>query len=269
MRAYYINLDRRPERRANMEARFEALAIDHVRITALTPEDITDEQRLRYCNPHAYRWQSEGELACSLSHVAALKAFLRTTEPFAAIFEDDAILSTRLPEFLGEFVRHRPNLDILRLETDNSRMRLAPQPIISMGGFALQKMFEAGGGAAAYIVSRRAAERVIGGEEVLKSLTDQALFNPRTPLSRDLVVLQLVPALAMQEDRRPNVDRLQTSDLEPLRHDRGRRDGQNFWRRAAFNFYDLVERDIVGAIRKLWNKHRHGVIKRDVPFKAD
>ncbi|MDB5473950.1 MAG: hypothetical protein JWP99_1253, partial [Devosia sp.] len=138
--------------------------------------------------------------------------------------------------------------------------------------FCLYRLHEAGGGAAAYIVSRAGAQRIVSGEEILANLTDQALFNPRAPLSRELKVLQLVPALAMQEDRvktDQKIDRLQTSDLEPLRHERGRRDGQNFWRRAAFNFYDLVERDIVGAVRKLWNKHLHHVIKRDIPFKAD
>jgi glycosyl transferase family 25 len=269
MLAYYINLDRRTERRASMEARFDALDIEHVRISAHMPADVTEAQRRRFCNPHAYRWQSEGELACSLSHIAALRAFLGTTEPFAAIFEDDAILSPSLPEFLRMFERQAPKIDILRFETDNSRMRLAPRPVMQLNGYALYKMFAAGGGAAAYIVSRRAAERIIAGDEVLANLTDQALFNPQAPLSRELVVLQVVPALAMQEDRMPNADRLKTSDLEPLRHDRGRRDGQNFWRRAAFNFYDLVERDIVGALGKLWNKVVHGVAKREIPFKAD
>jgi hypothetical protein len=67
----------------------------------------------------------------------------------------------------------------------------------------------------------------------------------------------------------PNVDRLETSDLELQRINRQQRDGHNFWRRSAYNFYDLVERDIVGAVRKLWNKHRHGVVKRELPFKRD
>ena len=47
MLAYYINLDRRPERRASMEARFAALGIEHMRIAALTPADVTEEQRRR------------------------------------------------------------------------------------------------------------------------------------------------------------------------------------------------------------------------------
>jgi glycosyl transferase family 25 len=269
MRAYYINLERRPERRANMEQRFGALELDHVRITAVTPTDVTDVQRKLYCNPQAHRWQSESELACGLSHVATLKAFLGTGDRFALILEDDTILSPSLPKFLQLFESDPPFLDILRLETDNSRMRLAPRPVGRLDSYELHRMYDAGGGSAAYIVSRRAAERIIAGEEVLANLTDQALFNPRAPMSRDLVVRQLVPALAIQEDRVPNADRLETSDLELQRINRQQRDGHNFWRRSAYNFYDLVERDVIGAVRKLWNKHRHGVVKRELPFKRD
>ena len=271
MLAYYINLDRRPERRASMEARFTALGIEHMRIAALTPADVTEEQRRRYCNPLAYRWQTEGELACSLSHIAAMRAFLATPAPFAVILEDDTILSPALKPFLDRFEQQPPKVDVLRIETDNSRLRLPPEPETKLGEFSLFRLFEAGGGAAAYIVSRAGAERIASGEELLIDLTDQALFNPNGKISRTLRVLQAVPALAMQEDRAVGntVDRVHTSDLQRLRHDRRKRDGHNFWRRSAYNFYDLIERDVIRAARKFWNKTAHGVAKREIPFKAD
>ena len=272
MRAYYINLANRPERRANMVARLAALGIESERVEALTPADVTDAQRARYCDPTAYRWQTEGELACSLSHLAAMKAFLDTQAQFAAIFEDDAILSPRLSEFLDAFEQQPPALDLLRLETDNSRLRLSPQPAHRLNGFGLYRLYVAGGGAAAYVISRRGAERALASDALLANLTDQALFNPNSALSKSLVVRQLVPALAVQEDRvvtPERQNRLVTSDLEPLRRDRGQSDGRNFWRRAAYNFYDLVERDIVGATRKAWNRAILGVVKTDIPFKAD
>ena len=115
------------------------------------------------------------------------------------------------------------------------------------------------------------AERIASGEELLIDLTDQALFNPNGKISRTLRVLQAVPALAMQEDRAVGntMDRVHTSDLQRLRHDRRKRDGHNFWRRSAYNFYDLIERDVIRASRKFWNKTVHGVAKREIPFKAD
>jgi glycosyl transferase family 25 len=272
MRAYYINLARRPERRHTMEARFSTLGMAFERVDATTPADITPEQRARYCNPAAYRWQTEGELACSLSHAKALRAFLATDEPYSAIFEDDAILSAALPRLLDAFGATAGSIDVLRLETDNGSLRLSPTPEATIDGFAVHRLYNAGGGAAAYVVSRRAAQRILEGEEILANLTDQALFNPLAPLSRSLVVRQLVPALAIQEDRVMPVEqrnRLETSDLEPLRHSRGAADGANFWRRSAYNFYDLWERDIVGAIRKLWNRYVLGVTKTNIPYRSE
>lgn len=272
MRAYYINLARRPERRAAMEQRFAALGMPCQCVEAVVPAEITAEQRQLFCAPDAYRWQTEGELACSLSHAKALRAFLATEDNFAAVFEDDAILSASLPGFLEAFAKAAGDIDILRLETDNGRLRLPSSPHTRIAGFAVYRLYNAGGGAAAYIVSRRAARRILDGTEILASLTDQALFNPRAPLSRQLVVRQLVPALAIQEDRVAPLERrnrLDTSDLEPLRQSRNARDHANFRRRALFNFYDFWDREIAGGCRKLWDRLAHGVAKRDIPFKRD
>lgn len=272
MRAYYINLGRRPERRETMERRFGALGIACERVDAITPADITPEQRARFCDPTAYRWQTEGELACSLSHAKAMRAFLTTADSHAAIFEDDAILSAALPELLEAFAAAPGAIDVLRLETDNGPLRLRPAPEARLGAFGIYQLYNAGGGAAAYVVSRRAAQRILDGTEILASLTDQALFNPQAPISRSLIVRQLVPALAIQEDRVAPLEqrnRLQSSDLEPLRRDRDALDGVNFWRRARYNAYDFWQREIVDGMRKLWNRYALGVTKTDIPFRSE
>lgn len=255
-----------------MDLRFSALGLQAERVEALTPASVTEEQRRKYCNPLAYRWQTEGELACSLSHLAAMKAFLATSASHAAIFEDDAILSPRLAEFLAAFEAQPPAVDLVRLETDNGRLRLLPEPHLRIGVFGLYRLFVSGGGSAAYVISRHGAEQALAGDLIMADLTDQALFNPNGPLAKRIVVRQLVPALAIQEDRVEIADRrnrVVSSDLEALRRSRGQSDGQNFWRRWLYNFYDLVERDIVGALRKLQNRVLLGVTKVDVPFVGD
>lgn len=253
-----------------MEQRFSGLGLDYERIEALTPASITADQRNRYCDPNAHAWQSEGELACSLSHLEAMRRFLATPASYAAIFEDDAILSGSLPAVLAEFDSTRPAVDILRLETDNTRMRLLPHDEGEIGEFAMYRLFNTGGAAAGYIVSRKGAERVLAGEEILFDLTDQALFNPYAPISRDLTVRQLVPALVIQEDRLgQRANRVGSSDLEHQRLDRDRLDRANFWRRANYNFPDFLARDIVLPLANLWLRLTRGAAKRDVPFKAD
>lgn len=270
MRAYYINLAQRPARRAAMEARFAALGIDAERVEALTPAAVTDAQRARYCDPAAYRWQTEGELACSLSHCEAMRRFLATDAPFAAIFEDDAILSPSLAALLAEVDRAAPAVDLIRLETDNSRLRLPPRADGVLAGYSLFRLHSAGGGAAGYIASRRAAQRILAGEEILGDLTDQALFNPDARLPKALVMRQLDPALVVQEDRAAEADGSRAgSDLEPLRRHRGATDGRNFWQRTRHNIRDFWQRDIIAALRNLWLARVHGVRKRAIAFKID
>ena len=270
MRCYYINLARRTDRRATMEQRFATLGLDHERVEALTPGDITPQQRDRYCDPSIHIWQTESELACSLSHLAAMRAFLATPSTYAAIFEDDAILSPSLPAMLAQFEAAPPAIDILRLETDTTRMRLLPRSETEIGSFGIFRLLSTGGAAAGYIMSRKGAERVLAGEEVLFDLTDQALFDPYAAISRDLIVRQLVPALVIQEDRLgPRADRAGSSDLERQRLDRDRLDRANFWRRARYNFPDFIARDIVLPLRNFWLRLTRGAAKRDVPFKAD
>jgi glycosyl transferase family 25 len=126
MRAYYINVASRTDRRDAMEARLLAVGVSAQRIDAVTDSDVRPEQRARYCDPTARRWTSVRELTCSLSHIKAMLAFLATDEEHAVIFEDDVLLSSALAQFLDEFERSPHGVDLLRLETDNSRLRVPP-----------------------------------------------------------------------------------------------------------------------------------------------
>ncbi len=269
MRAYYINLDRRPDRRAAMEARFLALAMDFVRVQGLIPDDATVEQRRRYCNPLAYRWRTEGELACSISHLAAMQAFLDSGAAFAAVFEDDVMLSPSLDEFLRDFELAGLPIDLLRLETDCASQRRKPRRDQQFGVYSICRMFSTGRGTAGYVVSRRAAERIIAGEEVLFSLTDQALFNPYERLAQELTMRQLDPALVMQEIIPGDTDKgTGVSDLEALRLARIRDNGRTL-RRLPHNIIDFLDRDIRVAAIKAWHLYVGGAAKRVIPFKPD
>lgn len=270
MQVYYINLAERTDRRARMEARFAALGLNAVRVDALTPAAVTDDQRTRYCNINAHRWQTEGELACSLSHAEAMRQFLATGADYAAIFEDDVILSPSLAKLLKEVGRTTPDFDLLRLEADNLRLRLPPQAEGTLGGHTLFRLHGAVGGAAGYIVSLRAARRILDGNEILSDPADEALFNPARALSKTLVVRQLDPALVIQEDRVEAVDTIRAdSNLEPLRRHRGATDARNFWRRSRHNFRDFIRRDIIDAARNLWLARAQGIRRRVIAFQED
>lgn len=253
-----------------MEARFNRLGLVAERVEALTPAAITEEQKARFGNFKAYRWLTEGELACSLSHQAAMRQFLATGSRFAAIFEDDVILSASLGKLLDDFERHHLGVDLLRIEADNVRLRLAPQPEHVFPGFAVFKLHASVAGSAGYIISRNGAQRISASEDILRNPADEAMFNPRQSISKSLVVRQLDPALILQEDRTELSDSDRAgSDLETFRRERSLLDSQNFWRRTGHNIRDFVRRDIVMAGRNLWAQQFYGVRKRVIPFRKD
>lgn len=270
MKAYFINLARRTDRRDQMQSRFDKIGLSWERIEAVTPDDISADQLARYCNPAAYKWQTQGELACSLSHVRALQRFLETDAPYGAIFEDDAVLSPSLRTFLDLFSETAPDVDLLRLETEHVRLRMVKTPDQTINAVGLFRMYSTGGGAAGYVVSRRGAERIVAGEEILFDLTDQALFNPYARLAKDLVMRQTDPALVVQENRYSDPgDRTVGSDLNALRVARSRRDMSNMLSRVHYNIWDFFDRDIRLAAIKAWHEYVGGAARRTVPFKSD
>ncbi|QQR39428.1 glycosyltransferase family 25 protein [Devosia rhizoryzae] len=265
MQVYYINLADRPDRRRAMEDRFDALGIVATRVEAATPNDVDENMRALYCNTEAYRWQTPPEVACSLSHLRALKLFLNSREDYALILEDDAILSSRLPAFLKLYVASKPEIDLTHLETDHARLRLAPKAHLTIGGVGIFRAYNTLRGAAGYIVSRKAAARILAGTEVLELMTDQALFNPFERPSCELVVRQTDPALIIQEEF---VDDHATSssDLGQFRVQRVKEDASNVKGRLWYNAVDLFRRDVWQPIIKAWHEYAGGAKRRAVRF---
>lgn len=201
MRIYYINLDRRADRRSEMENQFARLGLAAERIAAVTPPDLTEEQKARSCDPRRRHWMTEVELCCSLSHIKALDRFLRDGGENALILEDDVLLSAALPAFLAEYAAQRRTIGILRLETDLYGQRLTPPVEAPINTISIRKSWSWAAGSAAYIVSREAARTIIESGELLRLQVDGALFNPYETLSRRIAIRHCLPALAIQIDR--------------------------------------------------------------------
>lgn len=86
-----------------------------------------------------------GELGCSLSHIAALKDFLASDQPYAVIFEDDVI--------------ERFEVDLNQLEQEIAALNLKPCFMLSLGGIQMK-------------ICRKTR-----GEYLTEKLLDQALFK--------------------------------------------------------------------------------------------
>ena len=91
---YYINLDRRPDRRAHMEAMFAEYGVRATRVVATDGEAAA---KIIAALPPTLRW---GEVACTVSHLRAIQEWVSSSgaagekEPYALICEDDLSFET-------------------------------------------------------------------------------------------------------------------------------------------------------------------------------
>jgi len=120
-RIYYINLDRRPDRKKMFEAQAALAAMPYVqRISAVhgLSVDIKKDKRIgmntrvqvvtEYRRSH-YEIHSRGAIGASLSHYKVWEEFLKTGEQYALIMEDDAQLPPTFAMMVKDCAKDLPN----------------------------------------------------------------------------------------------------------------------------------------------------------------
>ncbi len=202
MQIYLINLGRRPDRLAAMAARAGALNL------ALERVDAVDAAA---AEPGALdRWFAgrgplgeipRGDKACLLSHRLAWERFLATGTSHAVFLEDDVVLSQGGGDLLRDDAWIPGHAAVVKLEhygPQGQRVLLRDlRPVKE--GFQLGRMLSRHTGAAAYILSRRAAEFLLA-QPRFDLPVDHLLFNPNnSALFAALGPVQLLPAIARQE----------------------------------------------------------------------
>lgn len=90
MKAYYINLDRSPERRKNTENVLRSLGLNYERIQAFDGK--FEDLELKVITNDKKDKDRKYLLACTLSHFKAIKTFNDSKYEVAIIFEDDICL---------------------------------------------------------------------------------------------------------------------------------------------------------------------------------
>jgi glycosyl transferase, family 25 len=250
MQIYLINLARRPDRLAAMTGQAGPLGLVLDRVEAL---DAASAQGLeRWFAPGDVKGGGplgeipRGDKACLLSHRRAWELFADSGNAHAVFLEDDVRLSRSAPALLGSDNWIPPDVGIVKLEhygPPGQRVLLAE--IRAVGeDFALGRMLSRHTGAAAYILSRGAAQLLLR-ETRFDLPVDHLLFNPNNSrLFAKLAPWQLVPAIARQEDGAK-------SDIEGTRTGL-RAFGLTYIRRELIRFgYDLklLPRQILAWLR--------------------
>ena len=205
---YYINLDRRSDRRAHMESQFAELGLAAQRISAVAVSTIPPSELEQHCNPNSVRAVSRSQLACTMSHMRAWQTLLQTGADWGLIFEDDVLISPRLPQFLSDFFSkpELSSLDLVHIEATARRARVLPVAT-TLGDIGLRPFCSTQWGSAGYLVSVKAARALLIRQDVFEGPVDRFLFRPYTAPGKDLNLSLADPALCIQ------INKTEASDL--------------------------------------------------------
>jgi len=201
MRTYLINLARRPDRLAAMQRQAVGLRLE--RVEALDAKAAEPTQLDRWFETGGPLGEIPmGDKACLLSHRLAWQLFLATGERHACFLEDDVRLSESAPALLSGDSWVPDHVAVVKLEhygPAGQRVLLRDMRAVQTG-FQLGRMLSRHTGAAAYLLSRAAAELLLE-QRHFDLPVDHLLFNPNNSrLFAALSPWQLVPAIARQQD---------------------------------------------------------------------
>lgn len=169
MRCFLINLDRSGDRLARMCGALDNLRLDAEieweRVAAIDGATLSLPDT-RLVDETAFKWRHHallrrGEVGCYLSHHAALTRFLATGDEMGLILEDDVELSDDLPGILGALSACPDRWDLVKLFATHPGGVI---PRLNLGGrHRLVSLAFRHGSAAAYLVNRKAASRLVAG----------------------------------------------------------------------------------------------------------
>lgn len=202
MRIYLINLERRPDRLAAMTARAEGLGLVLERVEAVDAATMEPDALDRWFEDGGPLGEiPRGDKACLLSHRLAWQKFLARGDSHAVFLEDDVLLSRQAGVLLADEDWIPAGALVVKLEHYGPKGQrvLLTGLSATKDGFQTGRMLSRHTGAAAYILSRPAAELLLR-QTRFDLPVDHLLFNPNnSALFARLAPLQLLPAIARQE----------------------------------------------------------------------
>jgi len=240
--AYLINLDRSPDRLAEMQARLGALDVAFTRVAAVDGRALNEVERGAVTAPHA-EWLplTASEIGCFLSHRECWRWIAEGSAPFGCVFEDDMLLSPRLKDRLADASWIPPGAEIVKIEEGHNRVWL-DMPLRELkDGFRLGRLRSTHYRAGGYIVSREAARRLLAMTERFALPVDLFLFDVAVGAPSRFVIYQLLPAVAEQKKGTAREGEGGTIMRSGFRH-------ESEWARQRRRYAD--------EFRKLWHRAR-------------
>lgn len=202
MQTLLINLQRRPDRLDNMASQLNALGIPFQRVDAIDARSTSDEELAAQFNDSGPLGViPQGDKCCTLSHVRAWQTFVESGHSHGLFLEDDVAIDANAAHLLRQTDWIPSNVDLLKLERFGpaSQLVLVDESVKVVGGHKIRRLRSRHTGAAAYVMSRRAALNALNQKGPWPLPVDHLLFNPNnSQLANLLKAYQLTPAIARQ-----------------------------------------------------------------------
>jgi len=203
VKAFLINLDRSADRLAQMSAEFGRIGLSFARFSGVDTLSWSQDDVARFFRERPAFSPEErlpGDAGAFSSHLRVWHEIAAEGAPAAAIFEDDVHLAADLTKLLASSNWLPADADIVRLEA-NSKMRLRDgRPLPMVRGRKLYRAVSGTWGAAGYVITKRAAERLIALPASTHTHIDWFLFKPtRSAVAASLRSYQVMPALCIQD----------------------------------------------------------------------
>lgn len=132
--AFVINLDRSVDRLAAMEQRLARIGLPWQRVRAVEGREL-DWRRCPEIDVPGYERRHGktlvgSEAGCYLSHLDAMRAFLRSNADYALLLEDDADFPPNFVPLLHQLLHHASDWDIVKLSSFHSGTPVPLAPLV-------------------------------------------------------------------------------------------------------------------------------------------
>ncbi|MBX8803248.1 glycosyltransferase family 25 protein [Ochrobactrum sp. MR28] len=201
MKCYLINLDRSVDRLTQMEREFGKYGLAFTRVAGIDGRLLKQEELDAVTAP-IRRWEipiPPAEIGCFLSHRKCLEIIANGEDAFAAVFEDDIVLSHEAQKVLSSSKWIPLDADIVKIETFNTVILLDVSNKIENTGYKYARLLSKHLCAGGYIVSRDAAKRMLAFMDVISVPIDNLMFDPAYEMFADLKIYQVFPAVCKQQ----------------------------------------------------------------------
>ena len=178
----------------------EPLGIEVVRFAAVDGQLLPENEVVRLGDFAEDRRQlTRGEIGCTLSHQQVWRMIAEGDDEWAFVAEDDIHFSRDARDFLTSDMWIPAGAELIKADTNQRRQVFSHRVYGRPAGHELRKLLSDHDGSGGYFVSRRGAANLLAATVGRAAPVDWLLFICSQPKYHDIQVLQLLPAICIQD----------------------------------------------------------------------